>query len=584
MRRSNLKAERKFFRLFRGPVLPVIVFLVLAAVCGAVGILTAFKSKEQLAQALQYWIPWHFRLNFFLLFAGILLCIKDTSRFAARFRDRRGLFLGILLAIAFLTASLATTRTHRIYYDEDIYANVAQNIALVDKAGYCNYGTFDYEEYQPHWMTYNKQPSGWPFLVSIAFLLGGVNENLAFLLNNLIFTASIALAFSIGWHLTKRFTPALAAAASYAVIPHNLIWANTASSEPSAAFFSALAVLCLVVYLNSGRGRHLFLLAVVIPPACQMRPESILILFWMTVAVLSVSPRLLVRRQVWAALVLAAVLLAPHAIHMYAMSGHSWGAEGQKFSLEFIGANLAVNGHYYLNNELFPVVLTLLAALGAAAGRLSLRWRGLILLWFACFWGIFLFFYAGSYKYGADVRFALVSFMPLSLCAGLGIEALIRFIGHAASRLRPPEFITPGSLAAAAVALLVFWSSLGFMPLIRREGQEAWGARYDHLHAQRFMEKIPRRSIVLTHVPTMFLLWGQGAIQTYAGVNNQDLVTRLIERYDGNVYFHHGYWCNTKSERNVRLCRRISEIYDLEQVASASEQNFQYTLYKISFK
>ncbi len=45
-------------------------------------------------------------------------------------------------------------------------------------------------------------------------------------------------------------------------------------------------------------------------------------------------------------------------------------------------------------------------------------------LWFVLFWGIFLFFYAGSYRYGADVRFALLSFMPLAVLAGIGGEAL----------------------------------------------------------------------------------------------------------------------------------------------------------------
>ena len=50
--------------------------------------------------------------------------------------------------------------------------------------------------------------------------------------------------------------------------------------------------------------------------------------------------------------------------------------------------------------------------------------KNLFRVWFLLFWGIFIFFYAGSYNYGADVRFALVSYIPIALIAGYGAAAL----------------------------------------------------------------------------------------------------------------------------------------------------------------
>ena len=119
------------------------------------------------------------------------------------------------------------------------------------------------------------------------------------------------------------------------------------------------------------------------------------------------------------------------------------------------------------------------------------------------------------------------------------------------------------------------------MPFIRQEGQEAWGARYDHKFAKESIEKIPHRSIVLTHIPTMFLLWGQNAIQTHAGINKPGLMKHLMQKYDGHVYFHYNYWCNTDNKRNRRLCQAIKEKYLLKEILRADEQHYEYVLYRI---
>ena len=219
------------------------------------------------------------------------------------------------------------------------------------------------------------------------------------------------------------------------------------------------------------------------------------------------------------------------------------------------------------------MLFTLLAAGGLFFGKTQKRWRGLLLLWFVLFWGIFLFFYAGSYSYGADVRFALVSFPPLAVLAGIGADALCRSWKTASI-----------TTAASLVTITMLMSAILFLPLVRQEGQEAWGARYDHRSARKFMEMIPRRSIILTQIPTMFLVMGQGAIQTYAGINNPGLIASLLRKYNGHVYFHHNYWCNTKNERNIKLCGAIMKKYNMTEVARAGEQHYEYVLYRLSLK
>ena len=646
-----------------------------------------YFPKAEIQNLLPRWIPWCLRLNFLLIMIGLIFCWKDitdafrnldagesgsgemaspgkASSVQKGWRYQKRLLLLALVAGSLLMVSQVVPQVHRIYYDEDIYANIGQTIALTGKSGMCNYGIFEYGEYYPNWLTYNKEPSGWPFLISIAFQLFGVDEHYAFALNNVLYAATVLLVFWISRLFTGRYFPAWIAALVFAGIPHALLWSNTLAAEPAAAFMGGLTVLCLLVYLRTQAWRHLYLLCAVLPLACQMRPESAIIGLWAVVAAAVLRPRLFFRKDVWISGFLTLLLLLPHFLHLYATSGESWGAQGAKFSLDFFGKNFSINGLYYFNNEWFPVFFTFLALAAflpvpkrrpfpsireaslpdnpvhpavpwpqppchdvdgkfpdAAHREEQCSGRGrayhlLMLLWFLLFWGIFLFFYAGSYKYGADVRFALVSFMPLSVLAGLGADRicgwLIRLWETIANNaetapLAPVGPVEPedGSCIPRACAGLcpggrtgphsnrriiqflmitvLFFSWLPFMPFIRLIGQEAWGARHDHVYARSFLKAIPRRSIIITHIPTMFLLWNQSAIQSYAGINNPDIIAHLMEKYQGHVYFHRNYWCATDGSQKD-LCRLIEEKYTLEEVASAKEQNITYGLYRIKNK
>jgi hypothetical protein len=455
-----------------------------------------------------------------------------------------------------------------------------------------NYAAFEYGDYQILWSSYNKDPGGWPFLISMAFQLFSVNELYAFLLNNLLYLGGVLVVFFITHEIigdkktgdSAPVFPAFLAAAVYAMIPHNLIWSNTAAAEPSAAFFTGLTVLCLLVWLRTGAARHLFLLAVIAPFACQFRPESGLLVALAFVAFVIIPPihlSPLRRKDFWTMGLPATLLMMPQLLHLFAVSGHDWGAQGAIFSGSYLWKNIVVNGLYYLNNALFPVLFTLLAAAGLFFGRAGGRLRIIMLVWFLLFWGIFLFFYAGSYRYGADVRFALLSFIPIAVLAGLGggfVRDLIGKNGGGEDR----KSACGGIGILIIVVLIAFW--MPFLPMIRTVGQQAWEARFDHQYAREFIRKIPERSVVLTHIPSMFLLWNRSAIQTYAGVNNPDVIRTLLAKYQGHVYFHENYWCHAELDNPLGLCGQIRTKYDLEEIVTATEQHRRYGLYRIHIK
>jgi hypothetical protein len=326
------------------------------------------------------------------------------------------------------------------------------------------------------------------------------------------------------------------------------------------------------------------MLAVAAPFACQFRPESGLLvaLAFAAVVIIPATPLSLLRRKdFWAMGLTATLLIAPQLLHLFAVSGQDWGAPGAVFSWSYLWKNIAVNGPYYFNNEQFPVLFTLLAMTGLFFGRAAGRRRIILLVWFILFWGIFLFFYAGSYRFGADVRFSLLSFMPIAVLAGLGGGFVRDMIGvKEAGEGGRNAFGGRGILII--VVLIAFW--MPFLPMIRTVGQQAWEARIDHQYAREFIWEIPERSIVLTHIPSMFLLWNRNAIQTYAGVNDPDVIRSLLVKYQGHVYFHENYWCHAEPDTPPGLCGQIRAKYNLEEFVTATEQHRRYGLYRLHLK
>ena len=307
-------------KIYESRFYPLVLYLFYFSLLGIVVYVTDYFTEEEITGILKRWIPLGLKINFLLIIIGIVFCYRDIFATFKQFINRRGIPLVAVFLFGLMVSSFLVPRTHRIFYDEDIYANIGQNIALTHQTGFCNYGTFEYGEYHPHWIFYNKEPSGWPFLISLAFQLFGTDELYAFILNNILFSVGLLVVFFITWNLTGTYFTSFITMMAFALIPHNLIWANTVSAEPSASLFTGITVLSLLTFLKTGNNRHFFLLAILIPFTSQMRPESMLISLWVVITLLLHSPRTLVNKKVWSFGLLTTLLLLPHLLHIFAVS------------------------------------------------------------------------------------------------------------------------------------------------------------------------------------------------------------------------------------------------------------------------
>ncbi|GAB0057607.1 hypothetical protein SIID45300_01939 [Candidatus Magnetaquicoccaceae bacterium FCR-1] len=528
-------------------------------------------------------IDWLMRWNgSFLAATALLLAIGSilvVRSLVGPIRTRLPGRTPLLLPLLFIGGTLATAtiapQTHRIFYDETIYLNIGQNLALLDRAQLCNAGGTEHGLFRCDHPEYNKQPNGYPFLTSLLFRLVGVSERAAFHLNNTLLGGMAAGALLLILALGGSWRAGLAAGLVVILNPQNLHWFNTTAAEPAAALFVALAAGAALITRARPAPTTWLLVTAATALAITFRPESLLL-----VPLLLIPLGRPIARQPRAfllALLLLALLTLPHALHLDLFRNHPWGSSGQTLGFQNFLSNLTGNGLHYLDNRLFPLPVTLLALTGLFATRIPTRHRLLLLVWFLLFWGVFLFFYAGSYGYGADIRFSLLSALPLALLAGFGAE-------WGLEQLRQRFAIDPTTATTLLVTLLVA-AHLPFLPHARATTFEASAARADVAFARQMANRLPDDAFVLTHNPNLFQIWGKQAGQLFLIDHQPDYVNRILfARHRGGIYFHDNFWCQVPEPTQNRYCHLVRQRYDLERIVDFEAEKQHFGLYRLYIK
>lgn len=569
------------------------ISLLVVLYVGLIASVTAFvltKESWEMREYLQRVLPFSLEINFFLIVAGILLNVKLLRKMITSIPKRAWVLVIVIAISGFLITSFVAPRTHRIFYDEDIYIHIGQTMADLNRAAFCNDGGHSYGEYFCNEFEYNKEPYGWPFLISIPFRILGPSYLSCFLLNNIIWMCSILLVFLLGFLIFNNINAGIFGALIFSFIPEGLLWSNSASAEPSAMFFSGLAMFAACFFVKNPTHRTLFLCTVLFPFASQFRPESIMVTLPAFLWILYFSPKELLQKRTYGYLLLFLILATPHLIHLISVSHEGWGAmDSAKFALSFFKDNFSANGYFYINNIKFPLLFTLF---GIAGLILPLpmtqpdknkkeyikslffgKEKSVLVLWFILFWGIFLFFYAGSYNYGMDVRFSLLSYIPIAILAGYGVAVVCSCLGK-----KNEEIIAP---VMAALIILCFSN---FLPYVRAIKAEAWGARVDHEFAETISKNLPENSIVLTHNPNMFLVWGNDAAQASFATVRPDKMEYFFDKYKGGVYFYFNFWCNVDDPLQVSFCNNILNTYITKEILARQVQDYKYALYELKPK
>ena len=477
----------------------------------------------------------------------------------------------VVFGLALAAVIAIPPQTHRIYYDEDIYQNVAQNIVWHGRAQMCNEATIRAGSFQCDGWEYNKEPNGFPFLLSIGFRVAGVSETVAHSTNHIVFALGALGVFWLTWILFESVRAAFAASLAFMLTPQNLMWAATVAAEPSAATTAVLALGAWVFFCREPGASRGFLAASSLAFACQFRPESGLVLVAAAAYGLIVTPKILMRRELWMVIVAVFLLLIPHFAHLWSVRNENWGSEEAKFAAKHVPGNFETNAKYYVEGQDFPPAFTVLALLGLVApGRR--REAVATLGWFRLFFVIFVPFYAGSYRYGADVRFAFVSAAPLAVLAGVGTSLAFGWIRKLGASHR---------VATYAPALVIVYAFSSFLPLTRAIGAEAFHAREDHDAILEMLEHVPDDGVVLSHNPGMIQVMGRSSAQTSLATYQAERLDRFFHTFSGGVYFHYNFWCNVPDEVQNAFCTDVLANYRAEVIAEDTAGFYRYVLYRL---
>ncbi|MFH0962019.1 MAG: glycosyltransferase family 39 protein [archaeon] len=496
-----------------------------------------------------------------LVFMGVLTA-RETARQLGGIKRNYWLVFATVLAAATIFRIAAVPLTNRVYFDEDLYLNTGKNIAESLRACMCNAA---FETNGCSDCILNKAPSAHPFVLSIFSLFFGIGR--AHFLNSLIVpTLSILLVFLCGYLLFNSARAGVLAAVFASTIPVFLEWSMTAAAEPTVFFFSLLSLFILLLFSRTRRSAFLFALACSLSFLAQAKAEGILFVPVFALGLLILNGRKLLRKiiPILLAAALFFLLSSVSLYHVYIAGKNSnWGADtSAKFSVESFKTNLPINSRFLLFGYpgiAHPFILTISALAGlvlllALPGR-----RGaavFLLTWFLSFFFLYCSFYAGSVRYGTDVRYALAYYPALTLLAaaigskfswkGLAIFSLVIIGSFAFNSLS--QVTTPAEKIAEA-------------KLARDYKTFVFGA------------DLPRNCTIASHVTSIYNDLGIPTVQPWY-LEDPSLLSKTREKREC-LLFDYGFWCAVPPFKDDQCARLISRI-GAEKVISDSAGTFGY--------
>ncbi len=539
---------------------------------------TYFKNlpATELTEGLIYAIPIALAIAFFSLIILIIMNRKEILKSFAEVKRKVWVALLIIFLISISLNAFVAPMTHRVYFDEDIYANIGQNILQEGKGILCNRGLPEGECFE---YILNKQPMGHQFLYAVTFAIFGVNELPAHILTMLLGALSCVFLFTTAYLLTKRADIGLFAALMLALTPVLIRWSATMAAGTFLLFFSLMSMTFLLIYIkqNNQKTKTLLLAAVSFAYALQLRPEGYLLLIPAALALIFYDKNLWKKINKLSFVIPIAILfllIMPTVIHTTAaINKDPWGTDnGKVFSTEYLNNNVSVNTSFFVENTRFPMIFTLLALLGGAIAILKKQYKFTILLatWFFAFFIIYGLFYAGSFNYGVDVRFSQTLYAPLLIFGAIGLYSIKNAI---VKKLHINKNIV---FAILAIILIVIW--IPFYGYSSTIGEQARVARAQHDYAYEIQNEIPKNCLIMNHVPSMWLVMGYPSMQTWFG-QNKPVMEWAFNQTDC-IMFYEAYWCGSEPYKST-VCKSMHDNYNLELFKQKNLTDRNITLYRV---
>ena len=556
------------------------IFNILLTLCSLSLIINIFifsknfdqKTIRTIKDILSYASVYTLQICFFLLITFIILSRDYIIRIYKEIPKKIKILISLVTLNSFVLAYFVAPYSNRLYFDEHIYQSIGKSISYQGKAVFANYADLQNQDFTIREYEFNKEPNGFPFYLSIFFKIFGANETTANNANILAFSLSIIGIFLVGYFSTGSYSTGLFAGFIYSTIPISVLWSNTSSSEICTAFFAILGMLATVILSKWQTARNYIITLLTLVVALNFRPESFLIVIPCFLFLILNNSNIIKNNCVVLAITYLILLTLPLTIHLLLVRNEPWGSSGSKFAISHFFDNIKINLPFYFTNKSFPLLYSLFAIYGLFTKQ-HCKFTLPLAIWFLLFWGIFLFFYAGSYEYGSDVRFSILSYAPLAILGGIGISKIIDLM------ISTLNVESKNAYIATIVFLII--NALCFVPLMRTIDNKSYVARNDLNFINSIIDTVPRDSIVLSHVPSIWFMKERSSalLSTLKGNINR-VKNDFPKIFNGGVYLHFGSWCVFNNPTQKEFCDFALASLPLKLVKESSYGDKTYKLYK----
>jgi hypothetical protein len=122
------------------------------------------NTTGSLQEYLKVWQYWSLDLCAIFVAVSAVVMVKALRRHIGR---RDAATMASIAALAIALTLLVAPRTNRIFYDEQIYQAIGQNLADLRRAQVCNDGSVQSGRLACASGEYNKQPYAYPHVLSL---------------------------------------------------------------------------------------------------------------------------------------------------------------------------------------------------------------------------------------------------------------------------------------------------------------------------------------------------------------------------------------------------------------------------------
>lgn len=530
--------------------------------------------------------------------------------------DKRSLLAAFMIMLLFISVEVILVKpTQQLYFDDEIYQNMAQDLLHSGVAWWCNYGNGS----RCLATQIFHEPAGEAFNLAIGFALLGINRDAAYATQLVVTAIGVLLVFFAALLLFRSKKAALLSELFMALSPIILVWAFPTTSDMPAMTYSVLAFIALLAFVKIKKLRVLALFLFSMAFAVYMKVDEmalvpILLLVLLILWDSGSKPRARSRRRknkavkntLYAILAVAlfVLIIIPELLFINYNSNDGYGYSGTSIQLTcsnnttYMAANAMINLQNFqaniCGNSLFwidkyrsqdviqPLIYTLFMAVGVVALIIRKMPKALavLLVWLGAFFLFYTAFYAGGVTYGVDWRFMLALIPPASMLAGFGAASIYE-IGSLAKTGRGKDSLR-FALNAALLTLII---ALIFYPLINNASllaispsniTQGAGARVYEDYIYNYTPNIPNSCVVMSYNTALFNLRGVAS----AGMNYMSFpgqFANITKNYTCTI-IDYGYWCTVPGYN----CGQYLKQYNTTEIANASYDGSRYSLYKIT--